>query len=910
MPTFENFAEFPKLIETVRALYRRRRRRCTWRDTPPILGCVQPRLREDGGLLESISARLTSSNPRLHVPHARVELEPGGATSATADPDLTRLTHDDVGALATVLFTIADRLARANRGAYRFPRFWLACWLMEHEVAAGPHPVRMGELRRALYERAVRPATSAVAAADTASDGLPGWVRALGMFLTPVFFRVRQSGRVPLLGGIYRWFRRKQPYMAPGNDSFFELALRLSKKEWSHEEPDQVARLLVNAFLEDLTVPFLGRGWIRRYRTTFPIVLLDGITRRNGGYTLLRMIAAIRNDTRKFDPLLLITTSRRVPPLAEPPVPDPDSADPGRALRRWIVRMPEQSRRRDIVAWVATITIPEAATDDLAAVTAALEPLQRPPRPWLRTRRAGGLIAAALLLAAGGSYTGFGLLHSHEHCGDGFTWLGVEPTTSTIHRVGDTCVGVTDGSNPMLLQGNGFDVVRATVLAQNERALRVHEQQPDRPIMTLVFLAAVDTAAAPGEEALSAESEQLAGVAVAQAVQLAKPQDNEPLIRVLIANTGPGLQHGPEVAKQLGAMAKADPSIVAVTGLVESRASTATMIRELAAVGLPTVVANLTADPMESVSELYFQISPQNMREAAVAAEHVENLLETGTQPFGRPIERRAVVYRSADVEDVYSQNLAADFEAAFAKKGFQVRTVPFAPARPRSTGKDAGAAGREACDAAGGVVLYAARGPVDFQGFLNGVSERCRDDPPYILGGDDVTRYVANRPVSGANRSVPYQFLSLATGPEVQSEPPVESTDFYAALNDLFPEESVIRSRTLDGHAALNYDAAYTVVVAVRYLRDNHVQINGGTVWRALMSVTDAADARQSYRGVTGRIDFGGTVDRRVPVDKPVTIVTFRDGGPDARETIVCGPLTDPDTPQWCPADEAEGAN
>ena len=72
-------------------------------------------------------------------------------------------------------------------------------------------------------------------------------------------------------------------------------------------------------------------------------------------------------------------------------------------------------------------------------------------------------------------------------------------------------------------------------------------------------------------------------------------------------------------------------------------------------------------------------------------------------------------------------------------------------------------------------------------------------------------------------------------------------------------------------------------------YLARDRVAINGGTLWPALMSVTDAAGAQRRYRGVTGGIDFGGTVGRRVPVDKPITVVSFGSGIPNAQENIIC---------------------
>jgi hypothetical protein len=717
---------------------------------------------------------------------------------------------------------------------------------------------------------------------------------------------------VPGFGRRYRWFLR-QPNLAPAlYRSFFGLAERLTDGQWQTEDPDQVLRLLVNAFLEDLREAFRGTGWTRRYRTTVPVVLLDGITAANGGFALLRTISAVRNDTGRYDPLLLVATSSEVPPLApdaQPVTRTSRRAATGSVLERWRNRLPQERRRRDIVAWLIIGRISEAPDDETGP------PFERQSRHPVRTRRAALAMATTVLLGASVAYGGFGLLHSQRTCGDGFTWLGVGPTASDVRRIGDVCVGVTDGSNALVLpDGAVFDQVRTTILAQNQEALRLHGLQPDRPLVTLVFLGSLTAPPGAPPDALTAEREQLAGTAVVQAVQLTKAAlADEPLVRVLIANAGPGMQHGPLVAEQLGRMAAADPSIVATVGLSESRAATAATIEALAVVGLPTVSATLSADRMVEVSPLYFQIAPQNRREAEVAAAYVNNLLTTGQMPAGRPLTRSARIYVSDDPADVYSSNLADDLRTSFSERGFRVETEAFRPADapPDRRSPDAVVAGRGACDFAG-VVLYAARGLPDFQAFAAAAAERCRDNPPFIVGGDDVTRYVADRVSrTGTPPTIPFKYLSFAMSPLLGGEMPPTATDFYARLGTLFAppgetaeQAAIRRARSLNGHAALNYDAASTAVLAVRHLARNDVPITGQTLWPALMSVTDAAGAQRRYLGATGTIDFGGSVDRRVPVDKPITVVDFDGEVPSAADTIVCAGRDDSRTQAWCPFD------
>lgn len=799
-----------------------------------------------------------------------------------------------------MLLDITNALARDGGGGYRFPRFWLIHWLMMQELARGASiQRRLADLRRRLSERAMQPVARK---AHVATDAVPGWVKVLACALGPWLLRVRHSGRLPGLGRHYRWFLRRQPYLAPGlHRSFFELAERLTDGQWQHEDPEQVRRLLVNAFLADLREAFRGIGWLRRFRTTVPIVLLHGVTDTNGGNEFLRTVSEVRNDTGLFDPLLLVTRGPGVPDPSPAPAPPYEGCHS--VLGRWRRRLPQDRRRRDVGAWIIVGNLRTCRISD------GRPAFEHPSRPLLRTRAA----AIALAVVLGGGYAVSGVVHDRASCGDGFTWIGIEPVASDVVRIDDACIGVTDGSNPLVLPGGpDFDRVRQTILDQNRLALEVQRRHPSRPLVTLVKMGAFTAPAGAADDTLSAEREELMGLSVVQATQLAKPNlSYEPLVRVLIANGGPHLLHGTTVAEQLGRMTTSDPGIVAVLGPSESRETTSAAIQKLATIGLPTVSAVLSTDSRGEVNHPHFQIAPQNARQAAVAAAYADQLVITGGQPAGRPLARSARIYLSDDPGDFYSQNLAADLRSAFGGLGFHVETVAFTPGDAVPGGAiadrnvaDPGLAGRDACDW-DGVVLYAGRGNQDFPAFVDGVGDRCGDRPPYLLGGSDLATYVADRDVSRANRSVPFDYLSPVLAPELGGQVPAEAHDFYARLNRLFPDKTTDRGRSLDGRAALTYDAAYTVVVAASYLSRDGIVINGGTLGPALISVTDAAGAQRRYQGVTGPIDFGGTVSRRVPLNRPVTIVNFADGLPKALDQhIVCAGGDDPMTQPWCPFD------
>ncbi|MFK4084198.1 hypothetical protein ACI2LF_08840 [Kribbella sp. NPDC020789] len=861
--------------------------------TPVVLRMLSDRLRPEG-----------AKSPELQVPHVLVGLEDKSPPPDT-DPGLNDVSNAEVDELIQVLDRAATGFKDNHAGGYDFPRYDLVRWLMDQSFKTGRGTPR-SRVRRALYQRAVGGAGDPNGVWGRIQSQLPGWLQVLTLWLLPAFFWLRHSGRLPIVSGHYRWLRN-QAYLARGDDNLFELALRVTQDKRSEQDPERFAGLLVNAFLEDLRGGFRPMG-LHKHRATHPILLVGPISRINGGYLLVRMVEVVRNDTLRFDPLVLVTIGRKVPPLAE----EPSEAEAGESMEEWRDGHLQASLRRSVGAWLLQFPISHTKAPAVRRrrggslipppklVDEIPQPFVRMQGPLWRRPAGGWLIIGTVVAALVAAYAGFGVLDDRRHCGgDGFRWLFFEAVDTSVAKVDGDCVGLTDGTNELLFPSLSFAPVRNKILEQNQQAVELSKREPERPVITLAFMtSANDRSLSPG--GFTAEREQLAGLAVAQAVQLAKPaQRYEPILRVLIANAGPRYRHADRVAAQLGALAKQDPSVVAVVGMVESRQSTQDMIRKLAAVGLPTVAATLTADQMVDVSRMYLQISPQNRREAAVAAAYVQNQIATGKDPFGRPLTRKLTVYKSDDPADTYSQNLAKDVLQAFAAVGIPGTASAY---NSEGGGTDPAAAGREACDRQGEVVFFAGRGQVDFQAFLSGIQDRCRSNPPYIIGGDDTTKYVADRGVSGLNQSIPFQYLALSLAPDLLQNASPQSADFYVRLQELFPYEKTDRGRSLDGHAALSYDAAYAIVLATSYLRRDSIAVNGGTVWSALQSITDADGAKRGYQGVTGPIDFGGSITRRVPVNKPVAIVTFQRGGPVPKATIVCGPRSE--SPTWCPID------
>lgn len=890
------------------------RRERSGRKGLPMVCLVRPDGHET--LLRSIDKLLEAAKPH-GVRHAYIPLTDDSSTKSSCT-EFDPLTTKGVEDIRKILQDARNSLINSPkvRGSrLRFPLFTLTVWLMSYELKADdPNQDRtlLKEIQRLGINQRFH------AGLQTIDDKLPDdkwwWKVPLWILrmLTILTFRIAVTGQVPILSGQYRWFLL-QPHLAPEmSGTFVRFAGRLTKGEWAKEAPEYVARLLVNAFLEDLRRGYRLFPWQvwRKRRMTYPALLLDNITMTNGGYTVLRLINDIRNQVGRFDPLLVISASRNAPPDAgrDPERPKYVAANSQNGYRAWQNALLADRRARRDNAWYLPIRIPGSPTE--SEKHTAKQKLgsfdgftvgRTESRPlWWATRRARigvPIVVAAIVVTV--------LVVNDEnwrgsHCGtanSSLTWTGSE------------CIGVSDGSYDLFQPSDqSIRQVEQTILTQNQRAEQLHQAFPQRPYITLVDVEAL-TSATNTSAGLTAERESLEGFAVAQWRQLNKSAISNPIVRILIANAGQGMRQGKLVGKQLGAMAAQDPSLVGVIGLDMSSKPTEDTITALANAGIPMVAATLSADNLADANPMYFQVAPQNRREAAVAEAFAQQQLKTSPM-----IPRSMRVYYSDDATDIYSTNLRQDVLETFRKNGFQVDARAFTPSNSGDAQAarqqlddilvgNAAAAGRDTCSYKG-FVYFAGRGVPDFGDFISGAAQ-C-GSKAVVIGDDDVTRYVADQTAREQNRALPYYYVSFALAPITNPQGP--SRDFYANLNSLFPFERTATGRSLDGHAALSYDAAQVIIVATEYLREDSatIPVTPGSVWREITAIhtspTGQPHANNSIEGVTGAIDYGGDITRHVPEDKPVAILRVDDGEVDQKLSGFCGHATDPPPFPWCP--------
>jgi ABC-type branched-subunit amino acid transport system substrate-binding protein len=740
--------------------------------------------------------------------------------------------------LRQFLIELAERWAAPGTSPerIRFRHFRLVDWLMRQDLTDMRPSQRESELARRLGR------ASLGAGSDTATEGarvLTGWagftVWLVTTILPTVLFRGLVHSRLVEVGRVYRWFMRQQ-YLAPKQAaSFWEFALRLTQGSRSEEDPQQVDRLMVHAFLQDLRVEFRRRPWrVRAWRrTAYPVAMVDHVSSGNPGSALLSLINEVRNETGRTDPLLVVAAAQ-------------DTADfsvdeefkwifPLQGLstgvEAWQRSLAVARRGQRSTAWYVPVEVP--GIDRLSTYVEIAPPWRAAPPPFLARRRTlPGLAGLAVLVAAGG----FGL-----------TW---HPDCTSLHKAGRVdvvyvehqCIGYSDSSD-VIFGNENLRKAQAAIFHQNREVER-SKRRADRPYVTLVYFGSLTKPdAEANEETFSAEREELEGIQIAQhqANLAARTLKNAPLLRVLVANAGQDMRHAERVAGMLKELRERDPSIVAVLGLVESRTWTRNAMIALNDIGLPVVAPTLSGDDIGDNLRYYLQLAPPNEDQAKLIYEYATGVLG----------KRRILNYYSFGAEDrhaaesdIYVNTLREDLEQRFGQDNYH---------QERWNGQRL----TDACAGKfqGGVVFFGGRYS-NFTDFVTRLSRDCRGRLPILIADDSVNRYMANTEWrDNAPDNLPLAYVSKGSLALCGN---IEDQEFRDAVTEQLgrcgPDEKPVGERV-----GLAYDAVQLLLHAVAQFASagdtRSAPPSPAEVNRQVRILTE----NEPYPGVTGPIEFDG---------------------------------------------------
>ncbi len=498
------------------------------------------------------------------------------------------------------------------------------------------------------------------------------------------------------------------------------------------------------------------------------------------------------------------------------------------------------------------------------------------PRIWLPRRAVSTVVAACVLVAAAGYATRY-LTYWRAHCErPGYTVadrlrlpvIGRDHTVLPLMADGQ-CIGVTDAAGPFI-DGEGTpddaEVAELTRLVAAENADAVKQaKRRNVPYATVVVATMLSSVAEPNKRDLSAGINELRGAYLAQ--RRWNHIDEGFLgrrlpVRVLFANFGGNSQYAAQTAALIRARAEADPTIVGISGMGQTRRDTVRAAASLGTpsgrwAGLPMVGSAPSGDDFTDKPN-FFRTAPPNKRQAEVGVRFLTN----------RFPDRH--VWILSDADDLYSSGLAADYATLLsdARVAHDSRTYR----QDESAAVDVfRPLVDEVCVAARRevhtppLVVYTGRASAA-DTLLRDLQQGCRGKA-VVLGGDDLSQletagYDGLDPKDYAN-----DFLFFTTfGPtaagwsaireRAHADPtlPPFFADYDAARAQQRAHGGAAYTTAPNGHIMLAYDAVWVLLTAVEKKRgkDPHLVPTRAQVSEGLRETR--------YDGVAGVVDFSGT--------------------------------------------------
>ncbi|WP_206443161.1 hypothetical protein, partial [Candidatus Protofrankia californiensis] len=735
-----------------------------------------------------------------------------------------------------VLHALFDQLHTEPSGlGCRFCTYAFADWLTRQRL----DPLPPGRARREKLTELLRDKLKGAGNGNGTNpllDGVSGLARLLlvvFIILGPkVRFWLWVSGYLPVPGLVRtRWFMRQRCFPAAPGGTFISFAVELAADTFrTPEQRVQRERLLVDAFLHDLRLAYrrrLWRPWAWR-RTARVLVLLDNVADDPRGQQFLNLVADVRNTSRKADPLLLVAGYRAdaVPP---PPLAAANATDAfdtwNTTYKAW--RRAEPPGDMDWRLWLRVPTFVQAPPGLTIGPDAEGwgRHLSAPPPPiWARRRVLVSLTLVVVLLAGGVAwYKTPGLRH---HCR---SRAGV-----SVSWVGGQCVGYSDGSYKFNAgktsePARQLLTVQQKIAEQNQCAAKLHNlplgQLPyGLGLMTLVYFAgltgetdsdwtAAQVAELEGLLTWQRALNQVQGASGACAGTSKNPSGVA--LRIIIANGGNTMRYADQVARDhlVPLASDSEENVLGVIGMDRSTQRTGQAVTTLGNAGVPVVATTLSGDGMQIFSPFYFQLVPDNRRQALLVANYaVKNAKKNIYIYYPRsPTDPAGQGWPAVD--DFYVSTLVHDVQEEAMRAGLTYNLRGWAPKEnTRDWFRQQCATIQQPDD----LIFFAGRYD-NFHEFAEGMRS-CLDR---VLADDSVSRYVVQ--AAGRNSTTAFRFVSkgapvllasedcfrgnLTTGPLVTDS----LRDFCLRLNDMYRATGMSTPGTLwpDERIGLAYDAA-----------------------------------------------------------------------------------------------------
>ncbi|RBQ22015.1 hypothetical protein DP939_04950 [Spongiactinospora rosea] len=640
----------------------------------------------------------------------------------------------------------------------------------------------------------------------------------------------------------YRWFG-SQPFLPrEPRESLADYVARIHALKDADPDGDEVAKLLVNAFHEDLRIAYrrlrpwlLWPGWARGAHA---VLVLTDTGPGTAGRRLLTLMHDVQVQVGRPVPLLVVAAMDAPPDFdahRHAGATMTDAAGLNEVYARWRSGAERPAPCPYVVIDVGD-TEPEGGDSS-----------HRVGRRGLAlTYRAAVVMAVVLPLYV----TARALLP--PVCAAGLTLED------------EQCVGVTASVE-------SFSPALAPLLKRiDQQNKAIH---PDAKSFTVVYFGTLTQR--PGTTDVSplvGTAGELIGIAARQARYNALGE--LPRMRVEFANAGQSYAHAAAVAEQLKRRAVGDETLAAAIGLGWSREEIRNAVGVLGSAQLPMVSTTATADNVADVegkpSAWFFRLPAANSRQARATVEWITKLGVPTTRGRRFKGEQVAVLTQAAPHE-LYSKDLT----------GWFIRLLPGVSEYEFSDDSKLTQRVREACDRGTELIYFSGRG-AQLATLADAWRGHCAARDVAVMAGDDVTREVARSLQNGGSeQSLALQLVSL-TDPRRQPDVPEgekrsQSSGHRAVINEWVTKaaaDKVALPSYSAGHAALGYDAALVVTEALGAFLgmgdfldiwgDTHVRTGIHYNLRGLSVV-----------GATGKITFAAESEGHDALDRQVWLVS-----------------------------------
>ena len=517
------------------------------------------------------------------------------------------------------------------------------------------------------------------------------------------------------------------------------------------------------------------------------------------------------------------------------------------------------------------------------------------PSVLFKPRTVHRVALAVVVLLLAGYFTVFGVQHSADCIsGNPFDAISLgssvlDPSTTLSKTATGECVGITgsvgtfayasgDPSDPTeAAEVDEINTLSSLIYAQNQRVVDQTGTTQPLPYVTVVVSTMLSSANQQPFLDLSVGVNELRGAYLAQEMwnQLDTGQRKPPFfVRLLLANFGGDSAYAAQVASQIQQLAEHDPSVLAVTGMGQTREQTVSAATVLGTAtgtwpGIPVITSAPSGEAFAG-KDYVFMTAATNNRQADVGTAFAQSHF---------PDRKLYVVY---DPNDLYSNDLEESYARSLGNAGLPQAVTEIYDADSNDTRQSLSGIVADICAHSGPgtqapLVLYAGRAN-ELPTFMDLLQGNSCDQQAVVLGDDDLTQEETNdyADLNSIANFVDTRLYFTSFGPTQQgwnailrgnAIPPAlhlaeqsAETSFFNAYRQVQDQERKVGGAAYqtpaNGHIMLAYDAVNLAMSAIESGGTSGQLPTRDAVYDALRATTGA----HAYAGASGPIDFQST--------------------------------------------------